>query len=98
MQMPEEVQAMLKLASLGWGAKRISRELGCSRNTVRSYLRQGSWQPTRRPGGLAPRVLGPDGSFPARPGTGGIGQQQSTGTRLKSLPHGAFALKSQMRP
>ena len=56
MQTPEDVQAMLKLASLGWGAKRISRELGCSRNTVRSYLRQGGWQPyqsPQRPGRLA---------------------------------------------
>jgi transposase len=55
MQTPEDVQAMLKLASLGWGAKRISRELGCSRNTVRSYLRQGGWQAyqaPRRPGRL----------------------------------------------
>ena len=49
MQTPEDVQAMLKLASLGWGAKRISREMGCSRNTVRSYLRQGGWQPYRTP-------------------------------------------------
>lgn len=49
MQTPEDVQAMLKLASLGWGAKRISRELGCSRNTVRGYLRQGGWQPYRQP-------------------------------------------------
>ena len=49
MQTPEDVQAMLKLASLGWGAKRISRELGCSRNTVRSYLRQGGWQPYQSP-------------------------------------------------
>ena len=49
MQTPEEVQAMLKLASLGWGAKRISRELGCSRNTVRCYLRQGGWQPYQSP-------------------------------------------------
>lgn len=57
MQTPEDVQAMLKLASLGWGTKRISRELGCSRNTVRSYLRQGGWQPyqaPRRPGRLTP--------------------------------------------
>lgn len=45
MQTPEDVQAMLKLASLGWGAKRISSEMGCSRNTVRRYLRQGGWQP-----------------------------------------------------
>jgi len=43
------MQAMLKLASLGWGAKRISRELGCSRNTVRSCLRQGGWQPYQSP-------------------------------------------------
>ena len=40
---------MLKLASLGWGAKRIAEELGCSRNTVRRYLRQGGWQPYRAP-------------------------------------------------
>ena len=49
MQTPEDVQAMLKLASLGWGAKRISRELGCSRNTVRVYLRRGGWQPYQSP-------------------------------------------------
>jgi transposase len=44
---PEEVQKMLALSALGWGAKRISRELGCSRNTVRAYLRQGGWRPMR---------------------------------------------------
>jgi transposase len=49
MQQPEDVHAMLKLASLGWGAKRIAAELGCSRNTVRRYLRQGGWQPYRAP-------------------------------------------------
>jgi transposase len=49
MQTPEDVQAMLKLASLGWGAKRIAAELGCSRNTVRRYLRQGGWEPYRPP-------------------------------------------------
>jgi len=56
MQAPEDVEAMLKLASLGWGAKRIANELGCSRNTVRRYLRQGGWQPyesPQRPGLLA---------------------------------------------
>jgi transposase len=39
------------------GAKRISRELGCSRNTVREYLRQGGWRPmdvSGRGGVLAP--------------------------------------------
>ena len=44
---PQEVQRMLALSALGWGSKRISRELGCSRNTVREYLRQGGWRPMR---------------------------------------------------
>jgi len=42
---PQEVQKMLTLSAQGWGSKRISRELGCSRNTVRQYLRQGGWLP-----------------------------------------------------
>lgn len=42
---PQEVPRMLALQVLGWGAKRFSRDLGCSRNTVRQYLRQGGWQP-----------------------------------------------------
>lgn len=49
MHTPEDVQAMLKLASLGWGSKRIAAELGCSRNTVRKYLRQGGWEPYQAP-------------------------------------------------
>jgi transposase len=55
MQTPDDVQAMLKLASLGWGAKRIAAELGCSRNTVKRYLRQGGWQPYQAP--VRPGVL-----------------------------------------
>jgi transposase len=42
---PPEVQKMLALKALGWGTKRISQEMGCSRNTVREYLRQGGWKP-----------------------------------------------------
>ena len=42
---PQEVQKMLALKALGWGSKAISRELGCSRNTVRAYLREGCWKP-----------------------------------------------------
>ncbi len=49
MHTPDDVQAMLKLASLGWGAKRIAKEVGCSRNTVRRYLRHGGYQPYRTP-------------------------------------------------
>lgn len=54
---PQEVQRMLALSALGWGAKRISGELGCSRNTVREYLRRGGWRPmdvSSRAGALEP--------------------------------------------
>jgi len=52
MLQPEEVAAMVRLHGLGWGAKRLSKEFGCSRNTVRRYLRAGGpvgyRQPERR--------------------------------------------------
>src|SRR3954464_370713 len=35
----EAVRQMGQLAELGWGAKRIAREMGLARNTVRRYLR-----------------------------------------------------------
>jgi len=44
METPDDVAAMLRLSAAGWGAKRIARELGCARNTVRHYLRQGGWK------------------------------------------------------
>jgi transposase len=56
---PQEVQKMLALHAQGWGAKRISKELGCSRNTVREYLRRGGWKPmdvSARTGVLAPHM------------------------------------------
>jgi len=56
---PQEVQRMLALQAQGWGAKRISKELGCSRNTVREYLRSGGWKPmdvSGRAGVLAPHM------------------------------------------
>lgn len=47
MQTPEEVAAMLRLKELGWGIKRIARELGCSHMTVRHYVARGGWAPYR---------------------------------------------------
>jgi hypothetical protein len=38
---PDDVTVMLRLSRLGWGAQRIARELGCQRNTVKKYLKQG---------------------------------------------------------
>lgn len=37
---PEVVRQTRELLALGWGAKRISRELGIARNTVRRYQRE----------------------------------------------------------
>lgn len=45
MEKPEDVAVMLRLKANGWGAKRIAAELGCARNTVRRYLRDGAWKP-----------------------------------------------------
>ena len=45
----EEVAAMLRLHELGWGAKRLAKEFGCARNTVRRYLREGGVAAFRRP-------------------------------------------------
>lgn len=47
MQTPDEVAAMLRLEALGWGVRRIARELGCSHMTVRRYLAAGGWVPHR---------------------------------------------------
>jgi transposase len=46
---PEEVSAILRLNELGWGAKRIARELGISRNTAKDYIAAGGWAPYRPP-------------------------------------------------
>lgn len=45
----DEVAAMLRLHELGWGAKRLSKQFGCARNTVRRYLRWGGPAPFRKP-------------------------------------------------
>ena len=43
MRMPDEVAAMLQLHRLGWGLRRIAREVGCSPMTVRRYLAADGW-------------------------------------------------------
>lgn len=51
MEEPEDVAVMLRLHQKGWGSKRIARELGVSRNTVRRYLRAGGYVPYGGPDG-----------------------------------------------
>lgn len=42
---PAEVEAMLALKNKSWGSKRIAKELGIARNTVKRYLRLGRHEP-----------------------------------------------------
>jgi transposase len=52
MQTPEDVAQMLRLKAAGLGIKHIARKMGCSKNTVRRYLRNDGWvtyqQPARK--------------------------------------------------
>jgi transposase len=50
MKEPDDVSAMLRLKALGWGARRIAAELGCSRTTVRRWLKEGAWRRPSPPG------------------------------------------------
>ena len=49
MQTPEDVAQMLRLKAAGLGIKSIALRMGCSKNTVRRYLRGGGWVAYRRP-------------------------------------------------
>ena len=49
MKTPEDVAVILRLHELGWGKKRIAREMGISKGTVARYLRQGGYKPYRQP-------------------------------------------------
>jgi transposase len=60
MKLPDEVAAMLRLRELGWGSRRIARELGCSRETVRRWLEKGIWRGYRRGRGRPKKLDGLD--------------------------------------
>ena len=49
METPQDVAQMLRLRACGMGIKSIAREMGCSKNTVRRYLRAGGWVAYKRP-------------------------------------------------
>jgi transposase len=49
MKTPEDVTVMLRLHQLGWGSKRIAKELGISRNTVKKYVAQRGYQAYKQP-------------------------------------------------
>ena len=49
MQTPEDVALMLRLRAAGLAIKAIARKMGCSKNTVRRYLRSGGCVAYKRP-------------------------------------------------
>jgi transposase len=49
MQTPEDVALMLRLKAAGLGIKQIARKMGCSKNTVRRYIRSGGYVSYKRP-------------------------------------------------
>ena len=51
MRKSDEVEAMLQLRALGWGLRRIAREFGCSKNTVRRYVAADGWMAYSRQAG-----------------------------------------------
>jgi transposase len=46
---PDEVAAMVRLTSLGWGTRKVAAALGCSRTTVKRYVEAGGIVPYRQP-------------------------------------------------
>jgi transposase len=49
MKTPDDVAEMLRLKALGWGIKRIARQLGCSHHTVKDYVAAGGVKPFKAP-------------------------------------------------
>src|ERR1700752_5190365 len=49
MKTPDDVAEMLRLRACGWGLKRIARERGCSRNTVKDYGAAGGLKQFKSP-------------------------------------------------
>lgn len=49
MQTPDEIDEILRLSRSGIGFKKIAKELGISRNTVKKYVNQAGWKPYSRP-------------------------------------------------
>jgi transposase len=46
---PDVVDNILSLHRLGWGKKKIAKELAISSRTVKRYLAQNGWQPYKKP-------------------------------------------------
>ena len=60
MMKSDEVEAMLGLYGLGWGPRRIAKEFGCSRNTVKRYVESEGWMAYGGPGRVGKLLAGRD--------------------------------------
>ena len=60
----QEQEAIANLSRLGWGIRRIARELGLSRNTVRSYVRS---LKSSEPDGMVEDILKSSAPSPLNP-------------------------------
>jgi transposase len=105
MREPEEVVAMLRLHRLGWGSKRIAAHLGCSRNTVKRYLRLGGWHASRMPPRTR-KLVGLDAwlaeRFERHRGNADVVRQellaeQGIGVSLRTVERAAEPLRQQWR-
>ena len=96
MMKSDEVEAMLHLHALGWGLKRIAREFGCSKNTVRRYVEADGWMTYNRragggklegPGGVAEGALLPTprqrGGGAAGPAAGAVDRREPAHGRAR---------------
>src|SRR5260370_41902388 len=71
---PDEVAAMVRLKSLGWGTRKIAAALGCSRTTVKRYVEAGGFVAYRQPqrgGGNVARTFPDYGEVILAKGPGG---------------------------
>lgn len=85
-----EQTAIKQLNSLGWGIRRIARELKVSRNTVRNYVR--SLEPSD-PGALAEAIVKTSPVLPAAVQTDPLSTPGTTGRSSLCLAHAKWILK-----
>jgi transposase len=85
-----EQTAIKQLSALGWGIRRISRELNVSRNTVRNYVR--SLEPLDS-GALAEAKVSPSCVSPTALQTDPLSTPGKTGRQSLCLVHAEWILK-----
>ena len=105
MRVPDEVAAMLHLHRLGWGLRRIAREVGCSPMTVQRYVAAEGWVAFRapcRPGALAGLEGWLSERFRRHRGNAGVVRQELASERgirvsLRTVERAVAPLRRELR-